>query len=125
MRPYYNLFLLFIAILATSCATSNMLVQKSINISPGMTKNEVVAIMGNPSNRQFKTSDSGTVYEAVQWDCGWHSGMTSDFTNRDMLIVYFKNGKVTDLNNYVAYYGQVMTVRWEERPDYVIEKRDR
>jgi outer membrane protein assembly factor BamE (lipoprotein component of BamABCDE complex) len=125
MRHYYKFVFLFITILTTSCSTSNMLVQKSIKINPGMSKEEVVAIMGSPSNRQFKTTDSGIIYEAVQWDCGWHSGMTSEFSNKDMLIVYFKNGKVTDLNNYVAYNGQVIIVKWEERPDFVIENRNR
>jgi outer membrane protein assembly factor BamE (lipoprotein component of BamABCDE complex) len=125
MKRYCIIFYVIVVIFASSCISSQLLLQKSINISPGMTKSEVVEIMGNPTNRQFKTTENGTVYEAIQWDCGWHSGLTSDLSNKDMLIVYFKNGKVTDLNNYVAYYGEVKTVRWEERPDFVIESRSR
>ncbi|MGV8137774.1 MAG: outer membrane protein assembly factor BamE [Mangrovibacterium sp.] len=111
--------------LLTSCATSAKLKQQSFQVNPGMSKEEVIKIMGTPTNRQFKTDDNKVFYEALQWDLGWHSGLTSDFSNKDMLVVYFRNNKVTDLDNYVAYYGKIMMVKWEERPDFIIEKRDR
>jgi outer membrane protein assembly factor BamE (lipoprotein component of BamABCDE complex) len=117
--------LLVFAFLITSCSTSSKLKQKSFNINPGMSKEEVLEIMGTPSNRQFKTDDNGIFYEALQWELGWHSGLTSDFSNKDMLIVFFKNNQVTDLEDYVAYYGKIMTVRWEERPDFIFENRKR
>jgi len=125
MKTTENLKFFFFLILFSSCASSSMLKTKSFQINPGMTKGEVINIMGTPTNRQFITGENGIFYEALQWDLGWHSGLTSDFSNKDMLIVYFKNNKVTDLDNYVAYYGIIKMVKWEERPDYIIEKRNR
>ena len=125
MKSMKNLKLLLFIILFSSCATSSLLKQKSYQINPGMTKEEVLKLMGTPTNRQFTKADNGVLYEALQWSLGWHSGMTSDFSNKDMLVVYFKNNIVTDLDNYIAYYGNIMRVKWEERPDFIIEKRDR
>lgn len=125
MKPIENLKFLSLLILLSSCASSSVLTQKSFQVNPGMSKEEVIKIMGQPTNRQFKTNDNGIFYEALQWELGWHSGMTSDFSNKDMLLVYLKNNKVTDLENYVASYGIIKMVKWEERPDFIIEKRDR
>jgi outer membrane protein assembly factor BamE (lipoprotein component of BamABCDE complex) len=99
--------------------------QQSHQINPGMSKMEVIQIMGSPTNRQFKMSETNKLFEALQWDLGWHKGLSSDFSNKDMLIVYFVNNKVSDLENYIAYYGRIKTVVWEERPDYTIELRNR
>ena len=125
MKPIKNYKFLIILVLFTSCATSAKLKQQSFQVNPEMSKEEVIKIMGTPTNRQFKTDDNNVFYEALQWDLGWHSGLTSDFSNKDMLVVYFRNNKVTDLDNYVAYYGKIMMVKWEERPDFIIEKRQR
>jgi outer membrane protein assembly factor BamE (lipoprotein component of BamABCDE complex) len=111
---------------STACVTSSeLLMQQSHQINPGMSKEEVIRIMGSPTNRQFKMSETNKLFEALQWDLGWHKGLTSDFSTKDMLIVYFLNNKVTDLENYIAYYGRVKSVVWEERPDYTIELRSR
>ncbi len=125
MNPIKIVRLLLFTILLSSCASSSKLKKTSFEINPGMSKSEVINIMGIPSNRQFKTDDNGVFYEALQWDLGWHSGLTSDFSNKDMLVVYFKKNIVTDLDNYVAYYGKIMMVKWEERPDFIFEKRNR
>ena len=125
MNPIKIVSLLLFTILLSSCASNSKLKKTSFEINPGMSRSEVINIMGIPSNRQFKTDDNGVFYEALQWDLGSLFGWTSDYRNRDMLVVYFKKNIVTDLDNYVAYYGIIMMVKWEERPDFIFEKRNR
>lgn len=40
--------------LVTGCASDRALIDKSMSVTPGMTKAEVVSIMGNPKNRSFR-----------------------------------------------------------------------
>lgn len=80
--------------------------------------------MGPPSNRQFE-ANRGNLYEALHWDLGWDEGLMSNFDNKKMVLVYFANGKVTGLENYVAIMGRVKRVNWEDAPDFILETRAR
>jgi len=100
----------------SSCASS--ISNKSIDLEPGMSKQELTALMGRPGDRQF----SGNV-EAWQY-C--ETGMSTD----DFLIVWLANGKVVETQTYDNSFLGVCssyfrTINWEEAPDKIIEFRER
>lgn len=101
-----RLLLISLLVLLSGCASVR---SRMARINPGMDKAEVIAIMGNPGDRQFNGN-----LEAMQW-CS-----TGNFSD-DYVIVWLRDGKVTGMNSYnntVAGMcsGHYRTVRWEDAP---------
>ena len=101
-----------------SCGGAQLM-EKSLMINPGQSKQEVIKALGTPGNRQFNGKD-----EAWQW-CA--TGMSTD----DFLVVWFYDGKVTGITTYKSSQGFgscdqfYRTVRWQDAPDRKIEIRNR
>jgi len=103
----------------SSCGTSKSFESLSINVNPGMTKSEVINIMGTPENRQFKGSD-----EAWQWCNGGYNGGGS------YTVIWFYKGIVTGTTSYKIYNCTACsdcfrTIKWGDKPDITIEFRNR
>lgn len=111
-------YVLFLAIILNSCGTTN-LASKQLLISPGDSKNDVVKVLGNPSDRQFQ----GTM-EAWQY-------CSTGFNIDKYTIIWMNSGIVTGLNTYSMSCGTgpctqcFRPVRWEDAPDAIIEHRVR
>jgi len=110
------ILLLMLVIGISSCGTA--LQKKSLQVEPGMTKDDVVKIMGYPGNKQFKG-----VSEAWQY-CS--TGIGSD----RYYVVWFTNSSVTGMTTYSGYESGMCdkfyrTVNWEDRPNKTIEIRNR
>jgi uncharacterized protein YceK len=106
---------ILISIVSGGCVSVR---SRMTSVNPGMSKDDVIAVMGQPGDRQFKDN-----LEAMQW-CST-GGMADDY-----VVVWFQNGKVTGMNSYgnssaglcSNYYRQV---RWEDAPTAAIEIRQR
>jgi hypothetical protein len=100
--------------------SGGQLMKKSVQIEPGYSKSEVLAILGSPENRQFRDDD-----EAWQY-CETEAGFGHD----DFVLVWFHKGQVTGINTYKnQQFGPCSaffrTIRWEDAPDGTIEIRPR
>lgn len=109
--------LVLVSILALSaCGTLD---EKTINISAGDTKQQVLDVMGTPQDRQLEKTQ-----EAWQY-CVSGAG----FGYNDHKIIWFKDGHVTGITSYRSSRsgctGAIRTVHWEEAPDVVVETRER
>lgn len=102
--------------LLSSCGTLD---NKTILINAGDTKERVLEIMGTPQDRQLKFKR-----EAWQY-CVSGAG----FGYNDHKVIWLNDGKVTGITSYKTYStgctGAFRTIRWEEAPDLIIEKRER
>ena len=108
------------AIIALS-ACSNSVVKNSVSVNPGDSKQQVIAAMGTPQNRQFDGIDDAWQY------CNTHMGVGSGAGI--YRIVWFANGRVTGLTSYQTSLvgkscsSQFKEVNWREAPDRVVEYR--
>lgn len=109
-------FALCICLTVGGCASVRTRMSR---ISPGMTKDEVIKIMGAPGDRQFQGN-----LEALQW-CS--TGALSD----DFVLVWLNDGHVTGMNSYNNHMdgfscsGFYKTIRWEDAPTASLEIRQR
>lgn len=111
-------FILVSAMVLSACAGPAELMSKSIQITPGMTTQELQSLMGPPQNRQFSGTNEAWQYCAT--------GAVSD----DYLLVWVNSGTVTGLQTYkntetgmcTSFF---QTVEWEDAPDASIEIRQR
>lgn len=98
---------------------ANSLIRKSGTIENGMSKQEVVRLLGSASDKQFRGKNEAWQYCEL-------GAVTSDF-----LVVWFYEGSVTGLTTYkdsspsLNCTGQLRTVQWENAPDTTIEVRKR
>ena len=76
------------AVVLTGCTTSGGLLKKSGQVEPGMTKLEVISILGEPQRRSFRENA-----EALQF-C--QTGQLSD----SYVNVWLVDGKVISLTSY-------------------------
>lgn len=85
------------AVLFTSCVTSwfSSLSKNSQNIEPGMSKQEVIAILGKSSYRSFHDR-----YE--QWEYRSHLG-ADDW---DVVRIDFKDGRVVGMDSFREIHPQ-------------------
>ena len=103
----------FCVMLLISCASQRF--ETNLNqINPGMERENVRRILGNPGNRQF----SG-FYEAWQY-C--NTGVSSD----KYYVVWFTSGIVTGLTTYTGYGNGkckkfYREINWSDRPDSSIQ----
>jgi hypothetical protein len=114
-------FAFTILILFIGCVAPHIVMSKSIGINQGQSKDEVLKIMGNPGNRQFKGNN-----EAWQWCETDQVGFSGD----DYVVVWFYDGKVTGVTTYKnTQIGNCemffRTINWEDAPDKIIEHRIR
>lgn len=109
---------ILLTLLLSSCVGNSVLNSKAIKITPGMSADNVLRIIGNPRDRQFNGK-----HEAWQW-CS--TGFSVDF----YVLVWLTDGIVTGMQSYKntspgfcsTYFR---TVNWEEKPDQSIEIRQR
>jgi hypothetical protein len=111
-----KIFAILMVGLISSCST---LKDKTIQISPGDTKEKVVDILGTPDDRQFKSSQEA-----------WQYGTVVAIGICEYTIVWFNKGVVSGLNSYrnnsvAGCRVGIQPVRWESAPDTVIEVRNR
>jgi hypothetical protein len=95
--------------------------KRSVLVSPGDTKEQVLAAMGVPDDRQL----NGTA-EAWQY-CQTGAG----FGYHDFRIIWLRGGKVTGITSYktrtpaTSCVADIKQVNWESSPDHVLEIRQR
>ena len=114
-RHEYLLVVCGLMILA-ACGTLD---NKTILINAGDSKQNVLDVMGVPQDRQLQQKR-----EAWQY-CMSGAG----FGYNDHKVIWFNDGVVTGITSYKTYStgctGAFKTIRWEEAPDLIIEKRVR
>jgi hypothetical protein len=105
--------ILFFSGCATHYSTS-ALRKQALQINNGMTKSQVIDILGTPGNRQFRDN-----YEAWQYKS---YGMFED----DLHIIWFKDGLVTgyttESRKDLPFGFDYKRIDWEKAPDYIEEK---
>jgi hypothetical protein len=111
-RPLALLALLMIV----SCST---LQNKTIQISPGDTKEKVISILGAPDDRQFRESQEA-----------WQYGTVVAMGICEYTIIWFNENIVSGLNSYrnnsvAGCRVGIKPVEWERAPDSVLEVRNR
>lgn len=111
-------FLIILSLFSISCGSS-ALMEDSIKINAGQSKEKVLKIMGVPGNRQFEGKN-----EAWQYCSTDYVGFTGD----DYIVVWFYDGKVTGVTTYKnTQIGSCemfyKTIRWEDKPDIIIEHK--
>jgi hypothetical protein len=108
-------------LLATALTACGSLEKKAIMINAGDGKEQVLAAMGTPDDRQFEGDAEAWQYCQTGAGFGYH----------DYRIVWFRKGKVTGLTSYKSARPasscttDIRQVRWEEAPDYKLEVRNR
>lgn len=115
MKKYYALYL-SISIIVGGCGT---LKDKTIQISPGDSKEKVVNILGAPEDRQFRGAQEAWQYSSIV------AIGICEYT-----IVWLDKSIVTGLNSYrnnsvAGCRVGIQAVKWESAPDAVIEVRNR
>lgn len=110
-----SLVLLLMSVVA-ACGT---LKEKTIQISPGDSKQKVISILGAPDDRQFRESQEA-----------WQYGSVVSIGICEYTIVWFNKGIVSGLNSYrnssvAGCRVGIQSVKWENAPDSVIEVRNR
>lgn len=112
-----RLAVLVLGIALVGCA--NTLVKKTISVEPGMSRQQVTAILGAPQDRQFQGKNEAWQYCELGATAG------------DFVIVWFYDGRVTGLRHWTdsspafTCTALLRPVRWEDRPDSTIEVRQR
>ena len=110
------LSLLLISLILFGCGTLD---KKTILISPGDTKEQVLSTLGTPKDRQFQGKN-----EAWQY-CVSGAG----FGYNDHKIIWMYDGRVTGIRTYTTSCtgcrSCMRTIKWEDKPDISIEMRDR
>ena len=95
--------------------------KRVISINPGDTREQVVAAMGAPEDRQFRDAEEAWQYCQTGAGFGYH----------DHRVIWFRNGKVTGITSVkstrpgTSCVAGIKSIRWEEAPDYVLEMRQR
>ena len=113
------LILTLVLFALTGCQSAKL--ANAALIEPGMTKQQVREIMGEPGDRQFNGNREVWQYGQTGAGFGYH----------DYRVVWFRDGIVVGLTSYKSHRagttaaGQFKTVDWSEEPDAVIEVRQR
>jgi len=100
--------ILICGVCVVSCAAKRInYIQQSVYINPGMSKSEVINIMGAPGNKQFNGID-----EVLQWCESGHIMNT-------YIIVWFNDGIVTQINTYKrgGKPNDYKNINWNYRPN--------
>ena len=114
-----HLFILLPAMFLQGCISSSLLGKNYTSVSAGMNKEELVQLLGQPKNKQFRGSSEAWQYCAT--------GFSTDL----YVLVWVESGSVigmqTNHNSIAngACGAGFSVVNWEDKPDRVIEIRDR
>src|SRR5665647_2295887 len=106
----YQFILATLAVLLVGCGS---LEKKAILINLGDAKDQVVAAMGTPDDRQLKGGNEAWQYCQTGAGFGYH----------DYRTVWFENGKVTGINSYkstragASCVTDIKPVKWEDAPN--------
>jgi hypothetical protein len=98
-------------LLFISCGT---LQKNALKINPGDGKEQVIAVLGQPQDRQFQGETE--VWQFCQTGAG--------FGYHDYRVVWFYRGKVTGITSYKDHTpasgcaGHFRPVQWEEAPKH-------
>ena len=109
----------FLVLLNCAVLAPHVLRESSVKIEPNQSKDDVLAILGTPKNRQFEGNN-----EAWQYCETSYTSSAGD----DYLTVWFFKGTVTGITTYKNHnYGSCesffKTIRWEDAPKIIIENR--
>lgn len=102
-------------------AACGSLDKQSLLVSPGDSKDRVIAAMGAPKDRQFKGSMEAWQYCQTGAGFGYH----------DHRVIWLSAGLVTGLTSYKSNTPGTMcesgikSIRWEDAPDTTVEIRHR
>jgi len=111
--------LAILIIFLQSCTSQSAIIKNSAHIVPGMTGVEILQLMGEPQNRQFK--DKNEVWQYCSTD---YSGFQADH----YILVWLFEGVVTGMQSYRnTQFGPCerffRIIHWEDVPDASIEIR--
>ena len=107
-----------LAVFLTGCGS---LEKKTLLLNLGDTKEQVLAVMGPPDDRQLKGRDEAWQYCQTGAGFGYH----------DYRTVWFFQGKVTGINSYKSSrpasscLTDIKPIKWEEASNTTIEIRRR
>ena len=113
-----NIILVFLVVLLASCSG---LEKKSMLINVGDAKDQVLAAMGVPDDRQMKGENEAWQYCQTGAGFGYH----------DYRTIWFSSGKVASISSYKSTrpgsscMADIKKVNWEDAPNLVIEIRKR
>lgn len=109
------------ALLCAALSACGTLDKQAALVDQGDTKEQVIAKMGAPADRQFKGDQEAWQYCQTGAGFGYH----------DHRVIWFKAGKVTGLNSFkstrpgTSCVAGIKPVNWEEAPDATVEIRHR
>src|SRR5712692_966002 len=107
----------FLVVVLSACGA---LVRKAALINHGDQKDQVIAVMGPPDDRQFRDKNEVWQYCVTGAGFGYH----------DYRMIWFYDGHVTAVNSYKdstpgsSCVGHFKPVKWEDAPDQTIEIRN-
>lgn len=112
LYPFLSIGLLVLFL--SSCYTTGALRQKTMKISSGMTKADVLRILGTPGKRSFRGASEAWQYRSI-----------GTWSEHDLHIIWFGNDKVVGHTTESSLYSfaKYKNIDWEKAPDYVVEKR--
>jgi hypothetical protein len=108
----------YIAVAVAACGS---LETKSTLLNIGDTKEQVLAVMGPPDDRQLRGENEAWQFCQTGAGFGYH----------DYRTVWFERGKVTGINSYKSSrpasscVTDIRPIKWEEAPNATIEIRNR
>lgn len=115
------MFRLAAALLLLPIAACGNLDKRAVMIDPGDSKQDVLAKMGAPEDRQFRQADEAWQYCQTGAGFGYH----------DHRIVWFHAGRVTGVTSFKSDAPgrscvlAIKPIRWEDAPNYTVEIRNR
>lgn len=118
MTTRNTILAVFFTVLLVACGS---LEKKAVLLNLGDTKEQVLAAMGPPDDRQLKGENEAWQYCQTGAGFGYH----------DYRTVWFQRGKVTGINSYKSArpgsscVTDIKPIKWEEAPDTTIEIRKR
>lgn len=109
-------FSVVVLLLTLGCSS---LPKQALLLNPGDSKADVLKVMGTPDDHQFRGED-----EVLQY------GYVVAFGTCEYRVLWFTKGKLIGSTSYRNMSGGgckpgMKAVRWEEKPDLVIETRRR
>ena len=114
-------YITLVATLVVMVAACGSLEKKAALLNLGDSKEQVVAAMGPPDDRQLKGENEAWQYCQTGAGFGYH----------DYRIIWFQRGRVTGVNTYKSSrpasscVTDITPIRWEDAPNATIEIRSR
>lgn len=68
MYRRFNLFLILSLFIIASCASLKLASSASDNITPGMSKEDVIKLLGKPAHINFYEEENGTLFETLVYE---------------------------------------------------------